>query len=183
MKRHLILITILAVFILGMSTVFAQPEGMRNRMFQDDDFPEFTAEQRDKMGQLRTDFQKATIPLRADLRLKQVELRELMRTEASQSMINSKLDEIGALKTQLSKLKIDHRLKAKSVMTDQQRQYFEEHRGMMRMHNKAGRGCDGRGDRRPHRGRDHSFQRGDGLFGGRGDCFFDYDLDDNDDSQ
>lgn len=173
MKRHLISLTVLAVLLIAMTSVYAQDGNMKMRKFTDDNFPEFTADQLDRMAEMRADNQKAMIPLKADLRLKQVELQEMFRTDASQSMINGKLDEIGAIKTQISKLRVDHRLKARSVMTDEQRAYFKEHRGMMGRGSMDGRGFRGKGDRgqRFDRG-DCRRPRGDGMFQGRGDCFF-----------
>ena len=182
MKRHLISLTVLAVLLIAMTSVYAQDGNMRMRKFTDDDFPEFTAEQRGQMADLRADHQKAMIPLKADLRLKQLELKEMMRKDASQSMINSKLDEIGAIKTQISKMRVDHRLKTRALMTDEQREYFEEHRGMMGRHFKDGCGGDrrGKGDRMQRFDRGNfGGQRGDGNFQGRGDCFFNSSVDDN----
>ena len=124
MKRHLIIFTVLALFVFGLSTAYAQPRGQR---FADtDDFPEFTKEQRDQMADLRVEHQKAMIPIRADLRLLQVELREMVRNEAPRSSINAKLDQIGDLKTQLSKMRMEHRLKMRDILTDEQKDYLEE---------------------------------------------------------
>ena len=120
MKRHIIIFTVLALFVFGLTTAYAQP---RQQRFADtEDFPEFTTEQREQMADLRAGHQKEMIPLRADLRLLQVELREMVRNEAPQAQINSKLDEIGVLKTQISKMRMDHQFKMRNILTEEQKQ-------------------------------------------------------------
>ncbi|NIP42084.1 MAG: Spy/CpxP family protein refolding chaperone [candidate division Zixibacteria bacterium] len=142
MKRHILIFTVLALLVFGLSTAFAQP---RQQRFADrDDFPEFTTEQREQMDELRAEHQKEMIPLRADLRVLQVELRELIRNDASQSEINSKLDEIGALKTRISKMRMENHLNMRNILTDEQKEFFKDHPRMMRfMHD----GMRGKGDR------------------------------------
>jgi len=160
MKRRIILITVLSIFVLSLSTVYAQGQGrgsgrghgMGMGIMADDDFPELTTEQRDQMADLKTAHQKAMIPVRADLKMLKIEMRELMRDDASQSKMNKKIDEIGALKTEIRKMQLDHRLKMKDVFTEEQIEYLESHRGMMKrgMHKKF-RDND-RGKMRKHHG-------------------------------
>lgn len=174
MKRHLMIFTILALVVFGFSTLYAQPgQGMGARgkgMMARDSFPAFTKDQLQKMDQLRLENQKAMIPMRADLKLMMVEYRDMLRNDASQSDLNAKLDQIGQLKTKISKARLDHRLKMKNIMTDEQREFMESHRGMGRRH------FDGRGGHQGRMGR--MFDRKDD--GGRG-CGFRGDFDDDDD--
>jgi Spy/CpxP family protein refolding chaperone len=151
MKRQIILVTVLAVFMFSLATVYAQAPGHGMRMKADDDFPELTAEQKDQMADLRSEHQKAMIPMKADLKVKQVEFKDMMRNDASKAEMERKLDDIGRLKTEISKMRLDHRLKMRTILTEKQREYFDSHRGMG-MH----KGChpgnrdQGRMKRMPH---------------------------------
>lgn len=174
MKRHLMIFTILALVVFGFSTVYAQPgQGMGARgkgMAARDSFPTFSKDQLQKMDQLKLENQKAMIPMRADLKLMMVEYRDMLRNDASQSDLNAKLDQIGQLKTKISKARLDHRLKMRNIMTDEQREFIESHRGM-------GPGCFGGQD--GHRGRmGRMFDRMHNGDRGRG---FRGDFDDDDD--
>jgi len=151
MKRQIILITVLAVFMFSLATVYAQGSGQRMRMQADDDFPKLTAEQKDQMADLRSEHQKAMIPMRADLKVKQIELRDMLRNDASQAELERKLDDIGRLKTQISKMRLDHRLKMRAILTDEQREFFDSHRGMgMGKGLHPGNRDQGRMNRMPH---------------------------------
>jgi Spy/CpxP family protein refolding chaperone len=187
MKRHLIIFTILALLVFGFTTVYAQPgqgPGMRGKGLARDSFPAFTKDQLQQMDQLRLENQKTMIPMRSDLKLLMVEYKDMLRTNASQSDLNAKLDQIGQLKIKISKARLDHRLKMRNIMTDEQREFMESHRGM-------GRGFfDGKGSHRGrmfdrmHRGDDRGWRgfRGDfddedddgmmghGFMGMHGDC-------------
>ncbi len=151
MKRHFIIYGILAIFLITAMNIYAEPQGRRWQM-DDVDFPEFTKEQKDQMADLRSQHQKEMIPLRSELKLKRVELKDMLRDEASQSRINGKLDEIGDLRTEISKLRMDHRLKMRDILTDEQKEFFDSHPGLRkhfkgkmkdRFHHKGPRG--GRG--------------------------------------
>jgi Spy/CpxP family protein refolding chaperone len=151
MKRQIILVMVLAVFMFSLATVYAQSPGRGMGMQADDDFPKLTTEQKEQMADLRSEHQKAMIPIRADLRVKQVEFRDMMRNDASQADMEKKLDEIGRLKTEISKMRLDHRLKMRAILTDEQREFFDSHHGMG-----MGKGChpgnrdQGRMKRMPH---------------------------------
>ena len=153
MKARIITLTVVALLILGTATISAQGPGQRLRG-DFEDFPELTSEQKERMADLRSDHKKLMIPRRADLKLLMVEYREMMRDDASQSRLESKLDEIGTLRTEISKMRLDHRLKMKSVLTDEQIQFLKDHLRMMKfLHGKQkghrGHDCDrpGRGDK------------------------------------
>jgi Spy/CpxP family protein refolding chaperone len=175
MKRHIIIFTVLALFVFGLSTAFAQQRGQR--WADRDDFPEFTSEQREQMADLRAEHQKAMIPLRADLRLLQVELREMIRDDAAQSRINSKLDEMGALKIELSKVRMDHLLKMKNILTEEQKEFFKDHPRLMK-HLRDGmrgkgyreRGFRGHGFGPRGFGEDFDDEDDDGFWGMRNSC-------------
>lgn len=109
-----------------------------------------TDEQREQMRNLRTQHQKEMIPLRADLKVLRVELRELMATGANESALNSKIDQIGKLRTEIQKKRMAHHLAMRNVLTEEQRDAFTEtgFMGMMGERGWRGKGrfgCDGSG--------------------------------------
>jgi len=131
MKRHLIIFTVLSLLVFGFATVYAQPSDRPRGMgMARDSFPEFTKAQLQQMDQLRLENQKTMIPLRADLQLQMVEYRDMLHNNASQADLNAKLDKIGQLKIQISKARLDNRLKMRGILTDQQREFIDSHRGM-----------------------------------------------------
>jgi Spy/CpxP family protein refolding chaperone len=149
MKVRIITFSVIAFLILGMVTVYAQGPGQRFRGWDEDDkFPELTSEQKDRMATLRADHMKTMIPKRAEMKLLRVEYREMMRNDASQSRLESKLDEIGTLRIEIQKIRLDHRLKMKAVLTDEQIQFLKDHPHFMKMLMKHHKGHGDRGERR-----------------------------------
>ena len=133
MKRQIILVTVLAVFMFSFATVYAQGYGQKAQMKAGDEFPELTSEQKDQMADLRSQHQKEMIPMRADLKVKQVEFRDMMRDDASQAELERKIDDIGRLKIEIRKMQLDHRLKMRAILTDEQREFLKDHPRWHRM--------------------------------------------------
>lgn len=118
-----------------------------------------TKDQIKKMAEMRSMHRKEMIPLQAQVRVKQIELNELFGSDAALGTINSKIDEISKLKTDIAKKQAAHRIAMRQVLTKEQREMLDSKPNMMgRMggHGKAmmGRGmrmnqmdCDGKG---PH---------------------------------
>jgi len=102
-----------------------------------------TAEQADKIQRQTSDFQKAQIRSRADMQVKRLELRDLMRGDApDRAAIDKKIDEIGAARLTQSKAETHYRLDMRASLTPEQRQKLRE---MMQQ----GRGRGGQGGGRP----------------------------------
>lgn len=169
MKRHLMIFTVLALLIFGFATVYAQPGqgmGMKGKgMAARDSFPQLSKDQSQKMDQIRLENQKTMIPMRADLKLQMVEYRDMLKNNASQADLNAKLDQIGQLKIKISKARLDHRLKMKNILTDEQREFIEAHRGMGHGFFNGRDGHQGRGGRMFER-----MHQGNGCQGFRGDA-------------
>jgi len=165
MKKRFVLIAILAVFMLSLATVYAQGPGRGMRWVDDEDeFPELTADQKDQMAKLRLEHQKAMIPLNADLKLKRIEFRDMMRNDASQAELNRMLDDIGRLKVEISKMRLDHRLKMRNILTDEQREFLESHPRWHRFMDRFHKDGWGKGMRKFHRGpRGIGFDDDDGF--------------------
>jgi len=78
-------------------------------------------EQIKKMQSLELNFEKETAKLFSDLRVKQLELRELWTADTpDETKINAKIDEIGKLRTDLEKKRTSHLLEVKKVLTEEQ---------------------------------------------------------------
>jgi len=124
-----------------------------------------TKDQLKKMDEMRSTHRKEMIPIRAQLQVKQIELNELFTSDAAIGTINSKIDEISKLKTDMAKKKAAHRVAMRQLLTPEQREIWNSMpgmRGKMGGHGKAmmERGmkmnrmdCDERGPRGGGRGR------------------------------
>lgn len=103
-----------------------------------------TDEQAAKISQQFTEFRKARIRTGADLRIKRLELENLLSAEKpDRAAIDRKLQEVGAAQLAREKSSIDFHLNMKDALTPEQRQKLrqlaeESHRGAF------GRGHEGR---------------------------------------
>jgi Spy/CpxP family protein refolding chaperone len=116
-----------------------------------------SAEQAAKIRQQESDFRKTAIRSRADLQVKQIDLRDLMSADKpDRAAIDAKLQEISTARLAFDKSAIDYRLNARDALTPAQR---DKLRQIMR--DRRGRGGDGgpRGPRGP-RGTGQGGQRG-----------------------
>jgi len=109
-----------------------------------------TAEQADKIQRQTDDFRKAQIRGRADLQLKQLELRELMRGETpDRAAIDRKMDELSAARAAQAKAEAHYRLDMRASLTAEQRQKLHE---MMERGGRRGRDGADRPGRAPGSG-------------------------------
>ena len=89
-------------------------------------------EQRDQLQQLRRDKEKKTIELEAQIRLRHLELAELIDAAAPhRGAIRAKIDELAGLAAERRMLEIETRLEAKSLLTPEQRDQLEQRRGRL----------------------------------------------------
>ncbi|MGE5325980.1 MAG: Spy/CpxP family protein refolding chaperone [Deltaproteobacteria bacterium] len=98
-----------------------------------------TDDQSNRLRQIVIDTEKNTIKTRADMAVRQIELRELMRADnPDRDAVMKKLDEVSALRSQMMKQHVEALLSAKSVLTPEQqkkiRTFIENRRaeGFMR---------------------------------------------------
>ena len=78
-------------------------------------------EQVARLHKIGVDAQKASVQTRADMQLRRIELRELMRADnPDQSAIMAKLDEVNALQGKMQKQRVETLLAARSVLTPEQ---------------------------------------------------------------
>jgi len=126
--------------------------------------PQMTAEQLEKMDALRTAHVKEMVPLRADLKVKEIELDALWRAdEPDAKKIIAKVKEIGDLREKMEVAGINHRFEMRKLMTPEQRKAMKG-MGMGRGMMGRGMGCGRRGMMRGQMG-----GQGCGMQGG-GQC-------------
>lgn len=78
-------------------------------------------EQVKKLQTLELTFEKETANLFADIRIKQLELRELWTAETpEEKKINTKIEEIAKIRTEIEKKRVGHLLGLKKVLTEEQ---------------------------------------------------------------
>ncbi|MBN2213339.1 MAG: Spy/CpxP family protein refolding chaperone [Bacteroidales bacterium] len=88
--------------------------------------PDLTDEQEQQIMNLRTAHMKEMNGYRSDLSIKRAELRKLQTADnADMNKINAKIDEIGKMKTEMSKIMAAHLQKVRALLTDEQRVFFD----------------------------------------------------------
>ncbi|MBN2465436.1 periplasmic heavy metal sensor [candidate division WOR-3 bacterium] len=124
--------------------------------------PDLTPEQMEKIDNLRTAHVKGMVPLRADLKVKEIELGALWRAdEPDAKRIIAKVKEIGDVREKIEIARINHRFDMRKLFTPEQRNAMKK-MGM-------GRGMMGRGMQRGMRGMKHGRMGGEGH-GMHGGC-------------
>lgn len=109
-----------------------------------------TAEQAAKIRQETSDFRKGAIRGRAELQVKRLELRDLLRAETpDRAAIDKKLDEISAARLAQSKAQVHYRLAMREILTPEQRQKLRQ----MREESRHRGGREGGPPRGPRPGR------------------------------
>lgn len=107
-----------------------------------------TDEQVGRLHKIGVDAEKASVQTRADMELRHIELRELLRADnPDHDAIMKKLDEVNALRGKMEKQRVETMLSARGVLTPEQLKKvktFMENRG-------AGGGME-RGHMMEHRG-------------------------------
>jgi Spy/CpxP family protein refolding chaperone len=100
-------------------------------------FLSLTDDQVARLHTIGVDAEKASVQNRADLQLRHIELRELMRADnPDQNAIMAKLDEVNALQGKIAKQRVQTLLSARSVLTPDQikkLKTFMQNRGAMGM--------------------------------------------------
>lgn len=88
---------------------------------------ELTPEQKEKMKDVRLDFEREKIKLRADLKIAKLELRSLMaEEELDRGDIYNKIEHMGQLKTKLAKNRVDKRMALREILTKEQLDKLKE---------------------------------------------------------
>jgi Spy/CpxP family protein refolding chaperone len=148
-KSLLITVAIFGVVLLVFSLAYAEhPRRDRGEMGEE---LGLTEEQTDSMRDIRYNFRKAQIGLRAELKTARLELRHLMMEEnPNQGQISKLVDKISGAQKELLKQRIDKKLAMKEILTAEQFKKFMRMRGE---HRKERMGMGERRDDCSHRPR------------------------------
>jgi Spy/CpxP family protein refolding chaperone len=114
-----------------------------------------TADQAAKIRQQESDFRKTAIRSRADLQVKQIDLRDMLSADKpDRAAIDAKLQEISTARLAFQKSAIDYRLNSRDALTPAQRDKLRQIMRDRRGHR------DGDGQRGAQRGGWRDGQRG-----------------------
>jgi Spy/CpxP family protein refolding chaperone len=92
---------------------------------------ELTKDQRKQLEDLRFNFRKGMIPMRAQLQVLNLELQKMIRSDASRKDIDGQIDQIGRLRSDIQKQSVAHRMAMKAVLTPEQREKLNDRSCMM----------------------------------------------------
>ena len=176
MKRKIIY-AVIGVFIIGIigSVAFVKhadaQRGKRRGMRGGMAALELTDEQKEKMSDLRSAYQKAMVDLRAAHQKARIDLGEIRNEDnPSASDIQAKVDAVTAAQGKIMAREIQHSMDVKNLLTAEQKEKLGEMRrgGREGFRGRGGPGFRGRGGP-GFRGRGPGFRDGDGpRFRGRG---------------
>lgn len=129
MKKHLAQLALSALFVMGTVSVpaFAQSQPQQQQPATVPAGPinykllNLTPDQVKKFNQIRLDFNKQAIKLKADIQLKQLEIqKQLMAPAVNQPLLNKLMQEKLALDSKLQKASLDSFVAFKKLLTPQQ---------------------------------------------------------------
>ena len=130
MKKIKILALAFATLLLVNTNTFAQcskhegKEGKGNCHVKN--ISDLTADQQTQMDKLKTTHMKTMMDIKNQIGVKNAELKVLNSADKTDmNAINAKIDEIGALKTQLMKKKTEHMQAIRAILTPEQRLKFD----------------------------------------------------------
>ena len=114
--------------------------------------PNLTSEQQTKLADLRTAHMKEMLNYRNQMAEKKAGLQSLRTADkADINAINKLIDEMGNLHTKMMKSKEKHYQAVRSILTDEQRVYFDSFKGNHKKH-KGMKGMKGNGKQYGYRG-------------------------------
>jgi Spy/CpxP family protein refolding chaperone len=129
-----------------------RPGFMLARLVNNPDIREklgITDDQAAKIRQQSSAFRISEVRSRADVQVKRIELRDLLTADnPDRAAIDSKLEEISAVRLASAKARVDYFLSMKDALTPEQRQKLKDM--MMNRFQGRGRGGFGGGPRHPH---------------------------------
>jgi len=152
MKRFMLTKSLLVLMVSVLITSFSLnsyaqrgPREMKDSARFEMGIPKLTADQKTKIEGMRVKHLKEVTPLKNEMVEKKAHLNTLESAEkVDRDAINKTIDEISALQGKIMKMKVNHRLDVASVLTDDQKVFFNAHRG----HEGKGHMDMGRGKRK-----------------------------------
>ena len=137
-KRSLIFSIIFTLMLLSASSLFSQndqdkkfppvppPPAIPGLILPLPPLPDMTKDQLDQVKKFDQILMKEMLPLQNSIREKEAKLKTASSSEkVSMNDINSLIDEIGELKTQIAKAHAKHKQSIRNVLTEQQRLIFD----------------------------------------------------------
>ncbi len=119
-KTALLTMILLALAIVSASAQPPAMMGMGDKMATGDQL-NLTDQQKESMQNLMLQHQKAMVQTKADLKLAQLELREIMmKTKVDEKAALNQVDKISKIKADIAKAKMQNRLAMRKVLTDEQ---------------------------------------------------------------
>ncbi len=89
--------------------------------------PELTEAQQKQIKDLKVQLEKEILPLKSEIQVKSAELKQLLVAgKPDRAAINKKIDEIGSLRTQIQKKRVENQLKVRALLTPEQRVMFDK---------------------------------------------------------
>ncbi len=108
----------------GTGRGYGNGPGPMNRM---ESILDLSDEQEQQIEKLHLDFQKETLPARNKIREKNAQLNTQITEGVNQSKINPLIEEIGDLRTEIQKSRMNTHLKVRGLLTDEQKVKFDNH--------------------------------------------------------
>jgi len=145
MKKVTAFLSIMIVSMFVLSTALSAQKGNMNGMknnkskstyYQQNQFqriPDITDSQKDQLKTLRTKMMKESLPIKNKLMEQKAHLNTLSSAEnADMKAINKQIELIGNTKTEMMKVTANFRQEVRKVLTDEQRVFFDTHKGHMK---------------------------------------------------
>ena len=130
MRRKFLVLTVVVLGILVLVFSLAYAEHPRRDRGEKAEELGLTDEQMEDMREIRYNFEKTQIGLRAELKTSRLELRHLMMQEKpSQGEISKLVDRIADTQKRLLKQRVDKKLQMKEILTPEQFKKFMMMRG------------------------------------------------------
>lgn len=90
--------------------------------------PDLSEEQKEQLKAVRVKLQRETLPLKNSLREKEARLQTLTTEGGSEKEVNKVIDEIGAIRTKMMKVRTAHHMEMKKFLTEEQILFVDSHR-------------------------------------------------------
>ena len=153
MKTQMKIKLLVAVMLLPLMSLYAQPNGQNRQHAQQSRertvIPDLTDEQKDQMQEIRLSTQKSLLPIKNELGENRAKLRTLTTADnPDMKAIDKLIDENGQLMASMMKIQASNHQKVRSLLTEDQRIVFDsKKRGFDRSGRRGSYGATGRGQR------------------------------------
>jgi len=153
MKRKPIII--LLTLLLVASVAFAQNGKGKNMNVhpKGENCQILTDEEREQVTDIKRDYEKKAILLRAEIKVLKMELDELIVSGKSGKELTAKLDDLQAIEAKLAKEQLDHKVEVRKIVGEEkykQMQFYKKHMMYGKMKGMRDGYHDGKGPKGPN---------------------------------